>query len=336
MTALLTKPPRPSYGIALCTCNGAPYLSQQLDSITAQTIAPLEVVICDDRSDDGTWGVLQKWALDVAEPRGIAITLIGNRERLGVTRNFELACSKLGTDVIFLCDQDDVWPENKVEKFLAEFGDPDVMLVHSDAHLVGPDRENLEVTLFRALRFTRREERLVWEGRFLEVYCRRNLVTGAAAAFRRSLLSVARPFPPEWVHDEWLAAMAASCGRVVMLSECLLLYRQHGRNAIGVPKDFGEYVAHGWRRLREVSRREFFRRRILRLEQWLARVQSLDGEHVSEASHIQGALTHFRNRSQMTVNPFSRFSVILGEWRSGRYLYYSDCRRGVLRDLLYL
>ena len=302
----------------------------------AQTVSPHEIAICDDRSDDGTWGVLQKWAADVAEPQGIDVTLIRNQERLGVTRNFELACSQLGADVIFLCDQDDVWPENKVEKFLAEFGDPDVILVHSDAHLVGADLENLGITLFRGLRFTKREELLVQEGRFLEVYCRRNLVTGAAAAFRRSLLSVARPFPREWVHDEWLAAIAASCGRIVMLSECLLLYRQHGRNAIGVPKDFGEYVAHGWRRVREVSRREFFRRRILRLEQWLARVQSLDGEHVSEALHIQGALVHFRNRSQMKVSPFSRLAVIWGEWRSGRYLYYSGGRRGVLRDLLYL
>lgn len=302
----------------------------------AQTVAPHEIVICDDRSDDGTWDVLQHWAAVVAKPEGITVTLVRNQERLGITRNFELACSKLGTDVIFLCDQDDVWPENKVEKSLAGFREPDVMLVHSDAHLVGTDLESLGVTLFRALRFTRREEHLIKVGRFLEIYCRRNFVTGAAAAFRRSLLSVARPFPAEWVHDEWLAAMAASCGRVVMLSECLLLYRQHGRNAIGVPKDFGEYLSHGWRRLREVSRREYFRKRILRLEQWLARVQSLDGEHVSIASHIQGALTHFHNRSQMTVNPFSRFAVIWGEWRSGRYLYYSGVRLGVLRDLLYL
>jgi glycosyltransferase involved in cell wall biosynthesis len=336
MNSLTSKSPRPSYGIALCTCNGAPYLSQQLDSIIGQTVASHEIVICDDRSDDGTWGVLQKWAVDVAEPKGIAITLIRNQERLGVTRNFELACSKLGTDVIFLCDQDDVWPENKVEKFLAEFSDPDVMLVHSDAHLVGPHQENLGVTLFRALRFTRREERLAREGRFLEIYCRRNLVTGAAAAFRRTLLSVARPFPPEWVHDEWLAAMAASCGRVVMLTECLLSYRQHSANAIGVPKNMREYVAHAMRRVREVSREEFFRRRIRRLEIWLARVQSLGGDHAEDESHISGALKHFRNRSRMTENPLSRFATVWGEWWSGRYGRYSGGRRGALRDLLYL
>lgn len=336
MNSQTSKSPRLSYGIALCTFNGALYLSQQLDSIMAQTVALRELVICDDRSDDGTWGVLQQWAVDVAEPRGVSVTLIHNPERLGVTRNFELACSKLRSDVIFLCDQDDVWPENKVEKFLAEFREPEVLLVHSDAHLVGADLSNLGISLFRALRFAKREERLVLEGRFLEIYCRRNLVTGAATAFRRDLLSLATPFPSEWVHDEWLAAIAASCGRVVMLPERLLLYRLHGRNTIGIPKNFGEYVSHGWRRLREVSRQEFFRRRILRLEQWLARVQSMDGDHVSEASDIQGALTHFYNRSQMAVNPFSRFSVILEEWRSGRYMYYSGGYLGVLRDLFYL
>jgi glycosyltransferase involved in cell wall biosynthesis len=301
-----------------------------------QAVAPDEMVICDDLSDDETWGILQKWTTDIAEAHGIAVTLIRNEERLGVTRNFQQACSQLGTDVIFLCDQDDVWPANKVENFLAEFSNADVMLVHSDARLVGPEFEDLGVTLFRALRLTEREERLVREGRFLEIYCRRNLVTGAAAAFRRDLLFVARPFPPEWVHDEWLAAMAASCGRVVMLSECLLLYRQHGRNAIGVPKSFGERLAHSWRRLQEVSRREFFRRKILRLEQWLASVHSLDGGHVSEASHIQAALTHFRNRSRMTVNPLSRFAIMWSEWRSGRYYCYASVRGGLLRDLLFV
>jgi hypothetical protein len=193
----------------------------------------------------------------------------------------------------------------------------------------------LKNSLFQALRFTRREKQLIQSGRFLEIYCRRNLVTGAASAFRRSLLDIARPFPTEWVHDEWLAAMAAVCGRVVMLPECLLLYRQHGGNAIGVPKNLVEYISHALRRVRETSRSEFFKKRIRRLELWLARVESLAGAHEEEKSHIQGALTHFRNRSQMGVNPIGRLSTIWVEWRSGRYGYYSGGRRGVLRDLLY-
>ena len=58
-------------------------------------------------------------------------------------------------------------------------------------------------------------------------------MTGATAAIRRRLAAVAVPFPAEWVHDEWLAMVAASIGRIVPLDEQLIDYRQHGGNEIG-------------------------------------------------------------------------------------------------------
>lgn len=324
-----------SCGIALCTCNGAKFLRQQLDSILGQSVQPREIVVCDDRSDDESWAILQNWSAEITRPTGILVTLIQNTDRLGVTRNFEQACSKLGTDLIFLCDQDDVWPRNKISRLMSEFCDQEVKLVYSDAHLVDADLADFGITLFQALRITKREKRLIERHRFLEVYCRRNLVTGATLAFRRSLLSVALPFPKEWVHDEWLAVMAAIHGRVVMLPECLLLYRQHGRNAIGVPKNIKEYLAHA-RNVFGSPREAFLAKRIRRLEVWLARVECLDSGHGEEKVLIRGALEHFRNRSRMTANPFNRFREIWGEWRSGRYRRYSGMRRGLLPDLLYL
>lgn len=332
----MSIPSNPSCGVALCTCNGAKFLSAQLESLIAQTVIPKEIVVCDDRSDDNSWDILKSWAANVAEPLGIEVTLVQNTERMGVTRNFELACSKLCTDLILLCDQDDIWLENKIERLLSEFRDPGVMLVHSNAHLVGGELDDLGINLFQALRFSKRERRLIREGRFLEIYCCRNLVTGAATAFRRSLLSVACPFPPEWVHDEWLAAMAASCGRIVMLPECLLMYRQHGNNAIGVPKNAREYVSHGLRRIREAPRSEFFPKRLRRLAIWLARIESLDGDHAKNREHIKGALEHFRSRSKMTANPFYRFRIIWAELQSGGYDRYSHMRSGLLRDLFYI
>jgi glycosyltransferase involved in cell wall biosynthesis len=40
--------------VALCTCNGAPYLRQQLDSILSQTRPIDEIVVGDDGSTDET------------------------------------------------------------------------------------------------------------------------------------------------------------------------------------------------------------------------------------------------------------------------------------------
>lgn len=332
----MTTPSNLTCGVALCTCNGARFLSAQLGSLIAQTVIPTEVVVCDDRSNDESWDILNNWAIEVARPLGIKVTLFKNAERIGVTKNFELACSRLKTDLIFLCDQDDVWLENKIETLEAHFLDPVVMLVHTNAYLVGSELEDLGINLFQALHFSERELQLIGDGRFIEIYCCRNLVTGAATAFRRSLLSVAQPFPDDWVHDEWLAAIASSCGRVVMLSESLLMYRQHGSNAIGVPKNVREYVSHGLRRIQDAPRSEFFAKRLRRLAFWLARLESLEGDYSAEKRHIQGALEHFRSRSKMTVNPFDRFRIIWSELRSGGYDRYSHMRSGLLRDLFYL
>lgn len=325
-----------SCGIALCTCNGAKFLRKQLDSIISQTVLPNEIVISDDCSDDGSWDILQKWVENIVKSHDIAVTLTQNTNRLGVVRNFEQACSRINAEVIFLCDQDDLWKNIKIERLLYEFLNPNVILAHSDADLIDGNFKNLGLTLFETLRFSKREKLLIKNNSFFEIYCRRNLVTGATTAFRRNLLSVAKPFPSDWLHDEWLAAIAVICGRVSMVPECLILYRQHDTNTVGAIKNLGDYLSHGVRRLRETSRNDFLKKRVRRLELWLARIESLDGEHIKEKLYIQEAIKHFQIRSQMEENQVSRFIGIWREWRSGRYERFSGWGRGVLRDFLNL
>ncbi len=45
----------------MCTYNGAVYLQEQLDSISAQTRLPDELVICDDCSSDGTAQIIEAY-----------------------------------------------------------------------------------------------------------------------------------------------------------------------------------------------------------------------------------------------------------------------------------
>lgn len=323
-----------SCGVALCSCNGVKFINQQLDSIAAQTVFPKEIVISDDQSEDGSWSLIQKWADEISVSRQISVTLIQNKNRLGVSLNFQQACSKLNTDVIFFCDQDDIWPTNKIERMLEAFSEPKVMLVHSDARLVDGELADLGLTLFEALHFSNRERQLIKQGCFVDIYCRRNLVTGAATAFRRTLLSVASPFPPEWLHDEWLAAIAATCGRVVMLPDCLLFYRQHGGNVIGMPVSHLERIVQSWRRMRSMSRSDFFQSRICRLEQWYLRVKQSGFANSNDEAMILGALEHFRRRSRMTADPVGRLPKIWREFWSGNYKRYSGVVNGVFRDCL--
>jgi hypothetical protein len=59
-------------------------------------------------------------------------------------------------------------------------------------------------------------------------------VTGAAAAFRKNILDLARPIPKVLYHDAWLAFMASAVGKVHLLDVPTIQYRIHGSNTVGV------------------------------------------------------------------------------------------------------
>ena len=48
--------------VALCTCDGERFLPRQLASMLQQTRLPDELIVCDDRSTDGTLAVLRAFA----------------------------------------------------------------------------------------------------------------------------------------------------------------------------------------------------------------------------------------------------------------------------------
>lgn len=66
--------------IAMCTYNGAASLSEQLESLAAQTRLPDELVVCDDRSNDGrTLEIVKAFA----RKSPFRVRLYVNRKTLG-------------------------------------------------------------------------------------------------------------------------------------------------------------------------------------------------------------------------------------------------------------
>lgn len=96
--------------VILCTYNGERYLRAQLDSILNQTKAVDEIIISDDASTDHTKDIINEYVSKFTNIRTI-FNSIGK----GSARNFiETSCLAHG-DIIFFCDQDDIWLSNKVE-----------------------------------------------------------------------------------------------------------------------------------------------------------------------------------------------------------------------------
>lgn len=225
-----------SVSVALGTYNGARFIEAQVRSILNQSLLPAEIVLSDDGSTDDTVEIVTRLLAENAS-LGISLLLVGSTERLGVTRNFERALLACSGDLIALCDQDDVWHENRLAAAVPAFERDAALLVqNANARLVGPTGEPLGVSLFDGLSVSDRERELVAAGRAFEVFIKRNIVTGATVLLRRSVVELSAPFPLGWVHDEWIAMNAASHRAIGMLDEELIDYRQHGSNQIGVQR----------------------------------------------------------------------------------------------------
>src|ERR1700739_4682208 len=98
--------------VAMCTCNGARYLEEQLESIALQSRLPYELIVCDDQSTDDTLAILKRFQAEAT----FAVKVVRNSQRLGSTRNFDQAIGLARGELIALCDQDDRWGTQKLER----------------------------------------------------------------------------------------------------------------------------------------------------------------------------------------------------------------------------
>lgn len=322
---------RLSSSVVLCTYNGARFLQAQWRSLLAQTRHPDEIVVRDDASTDETAALLDPFCAQ-ARACGIAVRAVRNIANLGYVANFEAALRDAAGDVVWLCDQDDVWHPDKLAMQMTEFERrPQLLLLCGDARRVDAAGRGLPRSLFEVLDVSAGERDRIRAGAGFGVLLRRSLATGATVALRRTLLADALPIPPGWVHDEWLAIIAAALGGFDSLDSQLIDYRQHASNQIGMPER--GFVAK-WQDLR--------RPRTVLIQRLIARNQCLRerlvacGDRVPAScdAQVAEAARHLQLRAGLRGAPWSRAAVIAREARNGNYRRFGTGWRSMLRDFV--
>jgi glycosyltransferase involved in cell wall biosynthesis len=320
-----------SASIVLCTYNGSRFLEAQWDSLLAQSRLPDEIVVRDDASSDTTPALLNDLRRR-AEDRGIRVRLESNPRNLGYVANFEAALQDASGDVLFLCDQDDIWHPDKLATMAIEFEHrPGLLAICSDAVRIDAAGVVLQRSLFEILKVSQAEMRRIRAGRGFEVLLRRSLATGATIALRRILLVRALPTPAGWIHDEWLAIMASALGGFDCVEQTLIDYRQHPGNQIGMP-DRGLKVK--WRDLLR-PRSELIETLIARDAALRQRLQSLgDAVPGTCAEQVDDKLRHLHVRATLRGLRWARIGRVLREAADGGYRRYASGWRSALRDML--
>jgi glycosyltransferase involved in cell wall biosynthesis len=206
----------PSVSVIMATYNGQTYLAEQLRSVLDELLPDDELIIIDDGSQDGTLELLDS----LTSP---AVRVVRNLTNIGVFATFERGLLMSSKEIIFLCDQDDVWLSGKRAACVAALErDPRTLVVVSDAQLIDASG-TVTASSFMATRGG-------FRGDILSTLVR-NRYLGCAMALRRELLIAALPIPHSVpMHDMWLGALGSILGRVHYISAPLMQYRRHGGN----------------------------------------------------------------------------------------------------------
>lgn len=224
--------PKPlTASIALCTYNGERHLQAQLQSILDQTRHPDELIICDDASHDRTLEIIDSFA----QTAPFAVHIQKNAKNLGYVKNFEQAIALCTQDIVFLCDQDDVWEASKMSEILACFeAEPEVgMVLHHFTNIDGqgapyiqaPERYGTQQLLAKDLPEDMQRHSIQ---SFLlpksRAWC------GCMSAFKQEFAHILLPIFEGKGHDDWILKLIAPLSEIRFIAQPLIRYRIHAHN----------------------------------------------------------------------------------------------------------
>ena len=221
--------------VVMATYNGMRWLPEQIESLRSQSDPCYDVLIQDDGSGDGTMDWLE--LLTREDPRFRLAK--ENGCHFGAAGNFLSLLRQTDAPLIALCDQDDVWLQDRLsacrtamKEAEARVGEDIPLLIHSDAMLTDENGNPVAESFFA---------HQGWDGRAVTLnrLLVQNNATGCTMLINRALadLTVSHADPERiFMHDWFLAQTAAAFGEVIFLPRALVKYRQHGSNAMGASR----------------------------------------------------------------------------------------------------
>ncbi|MFN8575920.1 MAG: glycosyltransferase family 2 protein [Candidatus Sericytochromatia bacterium] len=219
--------------ILLATYNGEKYLEEQLDSIINQTYKNWFVIVRDDGSSDLTLNIIEQFCKNYPDK---SLFIKDSESNLGPCFNFGKLLTYSTSNYIMFCDQDDIWLENKIELSLSGilkteriYSKDLPILIHTDLKVVDSKLNMISESFFELKKLNPELSKNI-----NSIICD-NSITGCTMIINKSLKDkIIINNKNIIMHDWWIAIIACILGKIDVIYEPTILYRQHSNNSIGI------------------------------------------------------------------------------------------------------
>lgn len=219
--------------IAMAVYNGSKYIEKQLESLLYQTRPADEVVIVDDVSTDNTCEIVKEF---IEKNKLVNWQLFKNELNLGYKKNFHKAVSLTTGDIIFTCDQDDIWCECKLEKIEKVFeADDSVLAVSTAFSLIDGDDRPIEGKNGYDYGLINTPLNSLLQKIGLKTIMHSNIAPGCTSAFRKRVAEIFIADSVNKIHHDYeINLIAAALDGLYYYNVPLINYRIHNNNTLGL------------------------------------------------------------------------------------------------------
>ncbi len=227
---IVKSPPLLSYVLTAYNCEA--YIEDSVRCAFAQTYSPLEIVLSDDCSTDGTFEIMQKMAREYEGPHRVVLNR--NEVNLGITRHMNKAYLELaGGEIVVAAHGDDVSLPDRA-KVLADYlqNNQTCMQVANSALVCDASMKPLHALIQRGFQVPSIRTYQFGSGAHVSV---------GFSAFRRKVMtffgSLGDKCPTE---DDPIGFRAILLGEIAVLPNVLTHYRKHGGSNSN-PENFAQF-----------------------------------------------------------------------------------------------
>jgi len=216
---------QPRVIFVIMTYNQAQFVRPAVESALAQDFSPLEILISDDASYDGTWEIIREIADAYEGPHQIRLNR--NPKNLSVDHIRHLTNELAGPGFFFLGAGDDVYMPNRVSRLMEIQRETGALAISSAAHKIDASGKRIGEHPPEHIRKLKGDCSI-------ETFIEAKLIPasfGAGLMWHSDLLEIFGPIPDGPRNsDEIMPFRAALLGKAAYTPEALLYWRKHSNN----------------------------------------------------------------------------------------------------------